>query len=99
MNGHNKSTFLQNKKDRMELELKHTNELIAIHQEYSIKIEEQDQCIYTLRSNIHDTLFDNSDSIPENIYIILMNLLKTSSSSSLDTWTVRSELDADLLVE
>ena len=70
-------TFLQNKKIQLELELTHINELIALHKEYSIQIEEQDMSITILRSNIHDTLFDHSDSIPENIYIILMNLLKT----------------------
>jgi hypothetical protein len=30
----------------------------------------------SLRSDIHDVLFDNSDSIPEHLYVTLMNLLK-----------------------
>tara|TARA_B100000035_G_scaffold315290_1_gene334980 strand:+ start:2447 stop:2713 length:267 start_codon:yes stop_codon:yes gene_type:complete len=79
-NGHNRTTCTQNflkqqddiisqQRQFLNLELEYSKKILNLHENYTAKINK-------LRNNVHDLLFDNNDSIPEELYIQLMNSLK-----------------------
>lgn len=79
-NGHNRTTCPQNflkqqddsisqQRQLLNLELEYSKKILNLHENHTAKINK-------LRNNVHDLLFDNNDSIPEELYIQLMNSLK-----------------------